>query len=303
MATSTIPRKRRFLKPRKTRRPIIDGNIQCSKCKNWKPANSDYFGASNHTQSGLQSWCKSCKKNAPRKPYISTPERRAKIREYSKLPKVKEKARNYRLTHHVGNEEHNAKIRARNATPEAKAKRQEYNQRPEVKERNRIRQREYLKDYRKTPKYKETRKRINQQRKNNPKHKALLKVSYQKRQARKRDLPNTLTTEQWQFAVEYFNGCCAVCGRPLKDLFSTHTTSMDHWIPLSSPDCPGTTANNCIPLCHGEGGCNGSKNNRPPMEWLVKKYGKRKARMIMKRIQEYFDALPVVVMQQEVKAA
>lgn len=118
---------------------------------------------------------------------------------------------------------------------------------------------------------------------NNP-HK--VKVHYQKRQARKRSLPDTLTQDEWQRTLEYFNGCCAVCKRP-PGLW--HTLAMDHWIPVAHPECPGTVRTNAVPLCHGIDGCNNSKGNKLPAEWLTEKYGARKGRAILKRIQTYLD--------------
>lgn len=113
----------------------------------------------------------------------------------------------------------------------------------------------------------------------------------QRYRARKRDLPATFTTADWQRALEYFNGCCAVCGRQLRDLFADRTAAEDHWIPLSykGADNPGYVATNIVPLCHGTGGCNNSKSSRPAAEWLTERYGKRKAREIMGRIEGYFE--------------
>jgi len=113
------------------------------------------------------------------------------------------------------------------------------------------------------------------------------RVRNQRRRARKANLPNTLTTAEWQYAIDYFHGYCAVCDRPLKDLFVTHTASADHWIPLSKGG--GTTADNIVPLCSGEDGCNNSKHNAMPEVWLALKFGKRKARAILQRINAYFE--------------
>jgi len=113
------------------------------------------------------------------------------------------------------------------------------------------------------------------------------RVHNQRRRARKANLPNTLTAAEWYYAIDYFHGYCAVCGRPLKDLFVTHTASADHWIPLSKGG--GTTADNIVPLCSGEDGCNNRKGNKDPEVWLALKFGKRKARVILKRILEYFE--------------
>jgi hypothetical protein len=124
-----------------------------------------------------------------------------------------------------------------------------------------------------------------------------VKIVTQRRLARKRFLPDTLTKEQWLHAIEYFNGCCAVCGRQANDLFGTHTLAMDHWIPLSDPrpDNPGTVVWNIVPLCHskkdGENGCNNLKNDKPAEQWLIEKFGTRKAKQIMQRIHAYFDSV------------
>jgi len=111
----------------------------------------------------------------------------------------------------------------------------------------------------------------------------------QRRRSIKRGLPTKFTVLDWQRAIEYFNGCCAVCGRPLRDLLGSHTESMDHWIPLSSPDCPGTIPANIVPLCHGLGGCNNSKGAKVASVWLTERFGKRGAREVLRRIEAYFE--------------
>ncbi len=108
------------------------------------------------------------------------------------------------------------------------------------------------------------------------------------RRERKRKLVKDFTPSDWQRALNYFNGCCAVCGRPLADLFGTRTASYDHWIPVVSPDCPGTIPTNIVPLCSGLDGCNQSKGSKIADEWLVEKFGKRKAAQILKRVNAYF---------------
>jgi len=108
------------------------------------------------------------------------------------------------------------------------------------------------------------------------------------RAARKRSLPDTFTAADWQAALDHFGGCCAVCGRP-PGLW--HILAADHWIPLSSPDCPGTVPWNIVPLCHGTGGCNNSKWNRCAGEWLVDKLGQRKGRAIQRRIEDWLTSV------------
>lgn len=112
-----------------------------------------------------------------------------------------------------------------------------------------------------------------------------------KYRSRKNNKPAFFSAEHEKKAIEYFNGRCAICGRQLRDLFGEHTMAMDHWIPLSSPDCPGTIPTNMVPLCHGVDGCNNRKSNRDPEEWLIAEFGKRKAKKILERIETYFKSL------------
>lgn len=135
----------------------------------------------------------------------------------------------------------------------------------------------------------ERRKRLSQNYKD--KNPDAVRLVREKRRTRKFALPYDFTRRDWEYACNYFHGCCAVCERQLSDLFSTHTAAMDHWIPIASPNCPGTIKSNIIPLCHGKDGCNNSKGASDPVEWLNRKFGKRRAREILKRIQAYFDSL------------
>src|SRR5262249_42958377 len=107
-------------------------------------------------------------------------------------------------------------------------------------------------------------------------------IKTHRRRANKRHLPNNFTPEQWKVCLDYWQHRCAVCDAP-QGLW--HTLAMDHWIPLSDiENCPGTIAENIVPLCHtrknGEGGCNNSKGKHRAENWLAEKYGKRKARQI-----------------------
>lgn len=118
-----------------------------------------------------------------------------------------------------------------------------------------------------------------------------MKMAAIRRRSRKESLPTELTDYDWQQAIEYFNGCCAVCGRQLKDLFATHRAAADHWIPVSyeGADNPGTVPENIVPLCHGLDGCNNKKNAKLPDVWLKEQYGTRKANEILARINAYFE--------------
>lgn len=122
------------------------------------------------------------------------------------------------------------------------------------------------------------------------KHPENARITKHTRRARERSAISSFTEENWLRALEYFDNRCAVCGRP-RGLWNT--LSQDHWIPLSKGG--NYTPDNIVPLCHdlkdGMGGCNNSKRDSDPHEWLVKHFGKYKAAMIEKRIQTYFEAV------------
>lgn len=119
----------------------------------------------------------------------------------------------------------------------------------------------------------------------------IMRAQNNSRRARKRRFCSDFTAEQQLFAIEYWNNCCAYCGRQFYDLFGERVLAFDHFIPLSNQDCPGTTASNMLPACHGVDSCNLHKNARDPEEWLVSQFGKRKARAILGRIETYFEVL------------
>lgn len=131
-------------------------------------------------------------------------------------------------------------------------------------------------------------KRREYSRRSRRKNAATSRAAYHRYQARKRGLPNTLTAAEWRMALEYFGGRCAICGRtPAAKLKITP----DHWIALSKDTSPGTIAANIVPLCWGINGCNNSKSNRNPLQWLNDRFGAAKAAAIVQRIDAYFEWL------------
>jgi hypothetical protein len=134
----------------------------------------------------------------------------------------------------------------------------------------------------------ETSTRVSAWAKANPEREA---ANEQRRRARKKALPDTWTVEQQTFMLEYWHYSCAVCGNA-QGLF--WCLAHDHWIPLASPDCPGTIATNMIPLCHGDGGCNNRKNDSDPHTWLFKRFTAKKAAKIEQAIETYFNEVKVI---------
>lgn len=151
--------------------------------------------------------------------------------------------------------------------------------------------REYKRRYRKGDKSKQQTKEYRKRYRSTSEGRAKRRIEFMLYKSRKLSLPDKFTVEDWQRVLDYFHGCCAVCGRQLNDLFGEHTAAMDHWIPLSSPDCPGTIPTNIVPLCHGITGCNNSKGNKDPEKWLQEQFGKRKAHEILHNVETYFESV------------
>ena len=119
-------------------------------------------------------------------------------------------------------------------------------------------------------------------------HPESIRLVSAKRRARKRSLPDTFTLAERQFMVQYWGHACAICGN--EEGFFWQLAD-DHWVPLKSAQCPGTVADNIVPLCHGIKGCNNAKNRSEPEVWLCKQFGPRKAKAILQKITAYFDVV------------
>jgi hypothetical protein len=233
-----------------------DGHKICTKCGEEKLATLEFFYGQKIASDGLHPWCKTCH-NANHKTWVDAhPEySKAYMRRYNAENKERmdEQKREYRLRTKEQTAEWNKKYYAAN-----KEKLNAYSRRLGKQHYQENREYYYAKD-------------IN-------------------RRARKQSLPNTFTAEQWHQCLEYFNYCCAVCGKQLRDLFGDVAPHRDHWIPLNykGDDNPGSVANNMVCLCNE---CNLSKNDKMPQEWLKQKFGTSKARAILERIGLYFASL------------
>lgn len=246
--------------------PIPDDFKRCYHCKQILPVSD--FNRDKYAKDGLQYKCRTCRSESKKESYQRNKQR------------VLEKARDYR-------DANREQIR--------ESQRHIYSSNPEKRESKNL----YLREYRdvnaeqiriKRAKYSEQtaeyrRERDKERYRDNPEH---FRIKSANRRARKCDLPDTFTNADWQHALAYFNHACAVCGRP-QGLW--HTLSADHWIPLSSADCPGTIPTNIVPLCHGQGGCNNGKKDKNADVWLIRRFGKKKAKQISERIQAYFRSI------------
>lgn len=84
-------------------------------------------------------------------------------------------------------------------------------------------------------------------------------MSLHKRRHKMKEAECTLTFEEWQDTLEYFNHECVYCG-------SKDSIIQDHIIPVSKGG--GYTKENIIPAC---GSCNSSKRDTDMEEWYKQK--------------------------------
>ena len=94
----------------------------------------------------------------------------------------------------------------------------------------------------------------------------------QKRRSRKKNLPSTLTTQQWEQAKLNFDNKCAYCARE-------YPLVQDHFIPLSNGG--EYSHNNILPSCIF---CNSSKRDKEFIIWYrgSKYYSKQREVKILK---------------------
>jgi hypothetical protein len=225
---------------------------RCSKCGNEYPATLEYFYKHPLGKYGLQYYCKACTGEDSKRRAKKYPEkvREGQARRVNNHPdKTREYARRYRERH-------------REKTRESEARYRKEHQKQVCEWRAR-----WAKE-----------------------HPEKVNESNRRHRARKHNLPVAFTTTQAVAALDYWKRRCAFCGIQLNQLsmFEDIQTHMDHFIPLSDkrPDNPGTVVGNMLPSCAD---CNRHKNGLDPIEWITGKFGKRKAKRVIERIEAYFE--------------
>ena len=111
----------------------------------------------------------------------------------------------------------------------------------------------------------------------------IIRAIHQQRRARLKQLPYTLTHEEWKSIKNYFGNSCAYCGMSEKEHQSKWNEQLhqDHFIAVSNNG--GYTADNIIPACKS---CNSSKSDRHFDEWYPSHESFDEERNL--KISEYF---------------
>lgn len=237
---------------------------RCTKCLRELPLTTEFYYANKSKPAGFESMCKDCAKTAQLNRYYADHENNLikKRSAYHKNPdKHSIRAKQYRESHLEILREKDRAYKAANIE-----RRLTYNRIWAAKNREKVR--EYSRRW-----ASKNRSRT---------HKNVLV-----RRARRRALPANWTRQNWLSCLSYFEGKCAYCGNP-PGLFRNMGMNADHFIPLASDKCPGTVPENIVPACVS---CNSSKSDKLPEQWLIGKFGARKAKKILRRIADYFASL------------
>lgn len=235
---------------------------RCSSCKEMKPR-SEYHKLS-RAKDGLASQCKTCCA-------IAVAKSREKYGRKRDKAKAKEAGRRWR-------ENNSEKYREMKALSDKKYRQNHPDVIARIRKRGYEKNREAIRQKARENYDPDKAKEQYQRFKLSPQYKSKAAAKNQRRLARLRDLPNTLSSQQWDDCQVYFGNACAYCGQR-KEL------EMEHFIPLASPHCPGTVVTNIVPSCYQ---CNRSKQDKKPHKWLIGKFGTAEADIILKRIMDYF---------------
>lgn len=256
----------------------------CNKCGVEYPRTTEYFSPANHSSDNLTYTCKICLKEAARqrrlrqgaKPRLrsQTPGHKICSVCLKELPATNE----YFYTHKTGQYGLGGKCK--------ECRKQEYEGRKPYYQNYHVAHRDERNNSARERDKKRRSERSASHKKWRHKNPEKWRLIVSRRRSRKLLSVDDLTEEQWTTTLTHFGGCCAVCGKP-PGLW--HIIVKDHWVPVSLGGA--TTATNIVPLCHstqgGIGGCNNEKHNRPALEWLTAKYGKRKGKATFKMIQQF----------------
>lgn len=251
-----------------------EGYLFCYKCGEEKPATPEYFRRSSKDKNGITPLCRVCTRKAAKERYHRLI---SEDPDFNKKRYQKDRAyhrRQNRIYYLANREVLNRKGR-------------------EYREKNSSLYREQNRRY-----YQKNRetiiKRVRQWRQDNPEryqeynrqwaednpetYEAMVQAGWARRRARKQNLPDEFTAEDWLYCLDYWEHQCAVCGDDKK-------FHADHWIPLSNDDCPGTVVDNMIVLCEH---CNETKHAIKAERWLRERFGEEMALEILAKVETYF---------------
>lgn len=244
----------------------------CRKCNGVFPATSEYWHKDKKGKDGFRSHCKKCRNKESEKYRLDNQELIAKYREKNR-EQNREYFRRYKLENKEKVKRKNDEYRERN--------REKLREKHRIwRSKNRERLNEQYREYYRKNKDQIRRKKNLLYKKNIDEMRLKGKVRVQRYLAIKKELDNTLTEEQWELALSYFDEKCAYCGME-RDVHIEKTgvdLHQEHFVPLSKGG--GYTADNIVPSCRS---CNSSKGNKLFSEWYPthKHYSEEREKKIL----------------------
>lgn len=213
----------------------IDGidHRECTRCKGWFPATSDYFHKNNAIKDGFCINCKDCERERKKGKQNYNAEYQRKYHELNR-EKINTQARDRRNANIEKERAKKKEYYLKNKETILAKHREKWHNDPEYRQK----QNEWKSKHRKTEKGRQISK--------NAKH---------RRKARQRGLDHSLTFEQWEKIKSQFDFKCAYCG-------CEGELTRDHFVPLINGG--EFSINNIIPACKH---CNDSKYAKDFFEW------------------------------------
>lgn len=261
----------------------------CKKCGRELPETDEYFSKSKECRYGIGYTCKECtsksKKQYDKNNEVSIAERKKQYykknkQHFAELKKQHYKdnreqfieySKQYREEHTELVVEYRKQYYIDNKENISELKKQYYKD-------NKEHLKNYSKQYAETNKeqikkyYKDNEHRISEYKKQYKlKNKEYFRIKNQEYKSKKRELSHTLTIQQWENCLEYFEHKCVYCGSETK-------LSQDHFVALSKNG--GYDVDNIIPSCKI---CNSSKHNNDFFDWYPKQsfYSKEREQNIL----------------------
>ena len=282
----------------------------CTKCGKELPATAEYFSKDKRIKCGLAAKCKDCNR-------MWKEENKERIKQYKKKYREenKEMLSEQKKAYYEQNKEHikqyKKKYYEENKEMLSEQKKAYYEQNKEHINEYQKQWRESHKEYnqkykskwyqenaqRLKPKHQQYREKNKDKLHNQAKqwktiNKDRVAIHNAKRRSLKKQLPATLTVQQWQKIKEIFNHQCAYCGKPLTKL------TQEHFIPVSKGG--EYTHNNIIPACQS---CNCSKQAKDFFEWYPQQpyYSKEREQKILDFLGYQQGIQQLTIALQEVK--
>lgn len=251
---------------------------KCNKCRETKLLTVENFREAKRGKDGFRNDCKMCEAASALKWYHNNKERAA---ETGKLYREnnREKLRESYKIYNKENKEKRAEWYKQNRK-EIDTRRFEYKKQWEKNSKRRKLQKkrwnnehkEKISGYAKKYRDKNKEKLLELRRQWGKLNRDKLNINEHRRNAKRKVLPNTLSSEQWEACKLFFDNKCAYCG------MESHL-EQDHFMPISREG--EYTHNNIIPSCKT---CNCSKGNRLFKDWYRKQifYNKQREQKILR---------------------